>query len=50
MKNSYEGTIDSIEGVDKDQLAAEILTLQNNIEVSYRASSIIFNLTLSDYL
>ncbi len=50
MKNSYEGTIADIEGVDKDQLAAEILTLQNNIEVSYRASSIVFNLTLSDYL
>ncbi|WP_298959802.1 flagellar protein [uncultured Roseibium sp.] len=50
IKSSYEGTIAEIEGVDKDQLAAEILTLQNNIEVSYRASSIVFNLSLSDYL
>ncbi len=50
MKNSYEGTIADIEGIDKDRVAAEILTLQNNIEVSYRASSIIFNLKLSDYL
>ena len=50
MKSTYEGTIAEIEGVDKDLLAAEILQLQNNIEVSYRASSIVFNLTLSDYL
>ncbi|MES0810990.1 flagellar protein [Roseibium sp. SCPC15] len=50
MKSTYEGTIAEIEGVDKDQLAAEILQLQNNIEVSYRASSIVFNLSLSDYL
>ncbi|MBO6893282.1 MAG: flagellar protein [Roseibium sp.] len=50
MKSSYEGTISEIEGVDKDQLAAEILQLQNNIEISYRASSIVFNLSLSDYL
>ncbi|MCK7614886.1 flagellar protein [Roseibium sediminicola] len=50
MKNTYEGTIDEIEGIDQDQIAAEILQLQTNIEVSYRASSIVFNLTLSDYL
>jgi flagellar hook-associated protein 3 FlgL len=50
MKSSYEGTIADIEGVDKDQIAAEILQLQNNIEVSYRASAIVFNLSLSDYI
>ncbi|TYC48616.1 flagellar protein [Rhodobacterales bacterium] len=50
MKSSYVGTISDIEGVDKELLAAEILQLQNNIEVSYRATSIIFNLNLSDYL
>ncbi|WP_299817100.1 flagellar protein [uncultured Roseibium sp.] len=49
-KNSYEGTIAEIEGVDQELVAAQILTLQNNIEVSYRASAIIFNLSLSDYL
>ncbi len=50
MKSSYEGTISEIEGIDQDLVAAQILQLQNNIEVSYRASSIVFNLTLSDYL
>lgn len=50
MKSTYEGTITEIEGIDQDLIAAEILQLQTNIEVSYRASSIVFNLTLSDYL
>ncbi|PVB59279.1 flagellar protein [Labrenzia sp. 011] len=49
-RNSYEGTISEIEGVDTELVAAQILTLQNNIEVSYRASAIIYNLSLSDYL
>ena len=50
MKSTYEGTIADIEGIDQDLVAAEILQLQTNIEVSYRASSIVFNLSLSDYL
>lgn len=50
MKSTYEGTIAEIEGIDQDLVAAQILQLQTNIEVSYRASSIVFNLTLSDYL
>ncbi|WP_305983972.1 flagellar protein [Roseibium sp. MMSF_3544] len=50
MKSTYEGTIAEIEGIDQNQVAAEILTLQNNLEVSYRASSILFNLSLSDYI
>ncbi len=49
-KNTYEGTIAEIEGIDQDLIAAEILQLKTNIEVSYQASSIVFNLTLSDYL
>jgi len=49
-KSTFEGTITEIEGIDQDRIAAEILQLQTNIEVSYRASSIVFNLTLSDYL
>ncbi|GAA0773536.1 flagellar protein [Roseibium denhamense] len=50
IKNTYEKTIGEIEGIDQDLVAAEILKLQNNIEISYRATSIVFNLTLSDYL
>jgi len=50
MKNTYEETIGEIEGVDQNRLAAEILHLQTNIEVSYNASAIVFNLNLADYL
>lgn len=49
-KSTYQTTIDEIEGVDKELLAAEILQLQTNIEASYRASSIVYNLTLADYI
>ncbi len=50
LKSSYQATIDEIEGVDSDQVAVEILQLQTNIEASYSATSILFNLTLADYL
>ena len=50
MMHTYEGTIGDIEGVDQDRLAAEILQLKTNIEVSYNASSIVFKLSLADYL
>lgn len=50
MKSTYNTTIDEIEGVDKELLAVEILQLQTNLEASYRASSIVFNLNLADYL
>jgi len=50
MKSSYNATVGEIEGVDKDLLAVEILQLQTNIEASYRASSIVFGLSLSDFL
>ncbi len=50
MQSSYQGTIDEIEGVDDELLAAEILQLQTNIEASYRASSIVYQLSIVDYL
>jgi len=50
MKSSYEGTIADIEGIDKELVAMEILELQTNIEASYRATSIVLNLSLTSYL
>lgn len=50
MRSSYLTTIGEIEGVDNELLAAEILQLQTNIEASYRASSIVYNLSIVDYL
>ncbi|MEP3046017.1 MAG: flagellar protein [Roseibium sp.] len=50
MAHTYEKTIADIEGVDQDRVAAEVLQLKTNLEVSYNASSIVFNLSLADYL
>lgn len=50
QKSSYQGTIEEIEGVDNELLAAEILQLQTNIQASYRASSIVYQLTLTDFI
>jgi flagellin-like hook-associated protein FlgL len=49
-KSGYNTTIDEIEGVDKELLAAEILQMQTNIEAAYRASSIVMQLSLADYI
>ncbi|MEH0076551.1 flagellar protein [Pannonibacter sp. Pt2] len=49
-KSGYNTTVDQIEGVDKELLAAEILQMQTNIEASYRASSIVMQLSLADYI
>lgn len=50
VKSSYLTTVGEIEGVDKDTLAMEILQLQTNLETSYRASSIVFQLSLVNYI
>lgn len=50
VKTSYQQTIGEIEGADKEVLAAEILQLQTNLQASYQASSIVFNLSLVNYL
>ncbi|MTI45267.1 hypothetical protein JM93_01352 [Roseibium hamelinense] len=50
MKSTYQTTIDEIEGVDNEVLAVEILQLQTNIEASYRATSLVLNLNLADFL
>ncbi|WP_417693675.1 flagellar protein [Roseibium sp.] len=50
QKSSFTSTIEEIEGVDNELLAAEILQLKTNIEASYRASSIVYQLSLTDYI
>ncbi|ADZ69950.1 flagellar protein [Polymorphum gilvum] len=50
MKSSYLGTIDKIEGIDKETVAIELLQMQTNIEASYRATSIVLNLSLTNYI
>lgn len=50
VKSSYETTIGEIEGVDDDVLAVEILQLQTNLEASYKASSIVLQMSLVNYI
>ncbi|MEP1933006.1 MAG: flagellar protein [Roseibium sp.] len=48
--HTYQQTIADIEGIDQDRVAAEILQLKTNLEISYNASAIVFKLSLADYL
>ena len=47
---TLENYVQEIEGVDTERTAVEILALQTTIEASYRATSILLDLTLSDYI
>lgn len=48
--NTYQTTIDNSMGVDDTQLAVMISSLNTQIEASYKASSILYKLTLTNYL
>ncbi|MEP3602595.1 MAG: flagellar protein [Stappiaceae bacterium] len=50
IKVSYESQISDIEGIDQQRTAAELLQLETQVQASYRATSIMLNLTLADYL
>ncbi|PLW75448.1 hypothetical protein [Cohaesibacter celericrescens] len=41
---------DNIEGVDTEEVAAKIMTLKNTIEASYQAASMMYQLTLTNYI
>ncbi|AXS41224.1 hypothetical protein [Breoghania sp. L-A4] len=47
---SLAGAVQDIEGVDLETVAAQVLQLQTMMEASYRATSILYNLTLADYI
>lgn len=48
--NTYQSAVDLSLKVDDTQLAVEITTLETQIEASYKASSILFKLSLTSYL
>lgn len=43
-------TVEEIEGVDLEAVAAQMLQLQTMMEASYRATSILYNMSLADYM
>jgi flagellar hook-associated protein 3 FlgL len=50
VKSTIEGVIADTEGVDKDRLAAELLTLTNTLEASYSVTSRLSQLSLVNFL
>jgi hypothetical protein len=49
-RSTIEGVITDTEGVDKDRLAAELLTITNTLEASYAVTQRLSQLTLVNYL
>jgi flagellar hook-associated protein 3 FlgL len=50
VKSTIEGVIADTEGVDKDKLAAELLTVTNTLEASYSVTSRLSQLSLVNFL
>ncbi|TBW33507.1 hypothetical protein EYW49_20235 [Siculibacillus lacustris] len=48
--NTYQTSVDSSMQVDDTQVAVQITTLQTQIEASYKAASILYKLSLTNYL
>lgn len=49
-QSSLITAVEEIEGVDLETIAAQVLQLQTMMEASYRATSILYNLSLGDYI
>lgn len=49
-ENMMKTMSDGIEGVDKEEVAVKVMTLQNQMQMTYQTTSILFNLSLSKYL
>ncbi|MCT4657290.1 MAG: hypothetical protein N4A65_15970 [Cohaesibacter sp.] len=49
-KNMLQTMSDGIEGADKEEVAVKVMTLQNRMEMTYQATSILYNLSLVKYI
>lgn len=49
-EGSLKAFVDEIEGIDQEEVAVRLLTLRTNLEVSYQATSMTLQLSLSNYL
>ena len=41
---------DGVEGINKEEVAAKIMTIRNTIDASYQATSMLYNLSLTKYI
>ncbi|MBV5265302.1 flagellin [Pinisolibacter aquiterrae] len=48
--NTYQAAVDGALGIDETEVAVKMTTLQTQIEASYKASAILYKLTLTNYL
>jgi hypothetical protein len=48
--NTYQSAVDAALGVDDTELAVKLTSLNTQIEASYKASAILYKLTLTDYI
>ncbi len=48
--NTYQSAVDSAMNADSTEVAVKLTTLETQIEASYKASSILYKLTLTNYL
>ncbi len=48
--NTYQAAVDQSLGVDDTELAVKLTTLNTQIEASYKASAILYKLSLTDYI
>ncbi|NLH83288.1 MAG: hypothetical protein GX458_20980 [Phyllobacteriaceae bacterium] len=48
--NTYQSAVDDAMNADSTEVAVKLTTLQTQIEASYKASSILYKLTLTNYL
>jgi len=50
VKGMAQTMLDSIEGIDQDEVATKILALQTNLQASYQTTSMLYQTTLLKYL
>ncbi|WP_237152540.1 hypothetical protein [Oryzibacter oryziterrae] len=49
-KSAMQELLDGVEGIDKEEVAAQILTLQNRMQASYQTTSILNSLSLLNFM
>jgi hypothetical protein len=50
LKGMAQSMLDSIEGINADEVATKILALQTNLQASYQTTSMLYQTTLTKYL
>src|SRR5262249_30538664 len=49
-QTALQNLVDSTEGIDQNQVASEILALQNSLQASYQTTSMLSQLSLTKFL